>query len=176
MRLKRVFLLALSIWLRAGFLVGSEEIEDISYLLKSRDLANVGGTAVNLLILELKNPFSSFHNDVMDALVKIGDAAVEPLINAVRDESETDVKLRVVEVLGKIGDSRAVDTLVGFLTHSDEFLRCCVAVALGNIGDARAVGPLTESLENEDGGVRLAVLESLEKIKSRQAMGPKNEQ
>lgn len=175
MRLKRIFPLVLSIWFGIGFLVSAEEVEDISSLLKGRDLASMDDAAINLLILELKNPFSPFHNDVMDMLVKIGGVAVEPLINAVKDESEIDVKLKVVEVLGKIGDSCAVEPLVGFLIHRDEFLRCCAAVALGNIGDARAVDPLTKLLEREDGGVRLAILESLEKIKSRQAMRPKDE-
>lgn len=175
MRLKRVFSLILSILLLSWLLVNSEEIEDISSLLKSRDLASMDDAAINLLILELKNPFSSFHNDVMNALVKIGNAAVEPLISAVKAENEIDVKLKVVEVLGKIGDSRAVEPIIGFLTHRDEFLRCCAAVALGNIGDARAVEPLTKLLGSEDGGVRLAVLESLEKIKGRQALRPKDE-
>ncbi|MFH1287384.1 MAG: HEAT repeat domain-containing protein [bacterium] len=139
----------------------------------AKTLVNMGNAAVDLLILELNNSFSSFHNEVMSVLVTIGGSAVEPLIDMLKNESESDVKLKVVEILGKIGDNRAVEPLIGFLTYQDDiFLRWGAAVALGNIKDVRAVSPLIESLRNEEGGVRLAVLESLGKIKDKRAVEP----
>jgi hypothetical protein len=93
-----------------------------------------------------------------DALGEIGDpSAVEPLIGALEDDFDSEVRESAADALGMIGAPRAVEPLIGVLENdSDSDVRRLVADALGKIGDARAVGPLVTALENDsDSNVRL---------------------
>jgi len=84
-----------------------------------------------------------------DALVELGQLAVEPLIQALKDE-DSDVGEKVAEALGEIGDARAVEPLIQALKDEDSDVGEKVAEALGEIGDARAVEPLAALLKDED--------------------------
>lgn len=117
--------------------------------------------------------------EATDALVKIGEKAVETLctvvqkekgntcqaaidaLGRIRDHRATEsllVRLQdadvggrraVVVALGRIRDPRAVDTLIGLLPQADLAMRRAVAEALGRIEDARAIDPLVALLESE---------------------------
>ncbi|MBI3303281.1 MAG: HEAT repeat domain-containing protein [Deltaproteobacteria bacterium] len=77
----------------------------------------------------------------MDALVRIGPAAVGSLVAALRDRDE-NVRGRAAQALGRLRDTRAVDPLMAALKDKDWFVREAAAEALGRIGDVRAVGSL----------------------------------
>ena len=109
-------------------------------------------------------------------LARSGDErAIRPLIVALKDDGDWEVRALVAEVLAGTGDDRAVDPLIGALKDSHWYVRKKAAEALGSIGDARvidpsitskAVEPLTEALKDNDEDVREAAAEALKKIKA----------
>ena len=89
-----------------------------------------------------------------EALVGMGEAAVDPLIAAVGEErmpaSERETAARA---LGMIGDGRAVEPLIEMLGRQVRFsdqtkAYKAAAEALGRIGDPRAVEPLIDGLRH----------------------------
>ncbi|MDY6836292.1 MAG: HEAT repeat domain-containing protein [Chloroflexota bacterium] len=125
-------------------------------------------------------------------LAKLGNKAVAPLIDALRDKSQP-VRWGAAWALGEIKDVRAVEPLVESLKDEDSWVqmdavqalakigkpavdllvialqdeswvaRSKAAEALGKIGDKRAVEPLIEALRDEYGDVREKAAEALEK-------------
>jgi HEAT repeat protein len=92
-----------------------------------------------------------------DALAKIGKAAVERLVDALKfalENSRHDIQLVAVEALGTAGDPRAVDVLVTALRREEPVLRRVTANALGKIRDDRSVAALVTALGDEDRIVR----------------------
>jgi len=92
-----------------------------------------------------------------DALVGIGEDAVEPLIGILQDINRHNwycARFRtssylVAQTLGRIGDAKAVEPLIETLLKNDEFpdVQQSTAEALGRIGDRRAVDPLIGALD-----------------------------
>lgn len=101
--------------------------------------------AVHVLIKALGNEHLSAN--AVDALARIGEPAVRPLIKAVKSKDE-QVRRNAVEALGKIGDPEAVDVLIKALKDSDYAVRCGAAIALGEIQDDDAVPALIEALRD----------------------------
>jgi HEAT repeat protein len=118
-----------------------------------------------------------------EALVELGEAAVEPLIAVLNEQGcytsvlsyyslaeplalgkGSHLRALAAEALGKLGDRRAVEPLIAALRDSSLGLRCEAARALGELGDARAVAPLMESLESVFGEDRGAAAAALGKI------------
>lgn len=113
---------------------------------------------------------------VAEALVRIGAAAVEPLLPALK-APDAGARQAAATVLGEIGDGRAVDGLVEVLQTDDSYaVRTAAAVALGQIKDARAIWALVHTLKLRDetsaerqaalDGLRQAAARSLHKIGS----------
>ncbi len=133
--------------------------------------------AVAMLIDALRGLYG--YRDVPErafmALVKIGPAAVEPLIAVLEGYFHQDVKKRAVEALVKIGTA-AVEPLSAVLKDKDKDnywdVQSRVAMALGNIGDARAVEPLIAALKDSHTIVQWNVVEALEKIGDARAVNP----
>jgi HEAT repeat protein len=69
----------------------------------------------------------------LDALVKIGPPAVEPLIGVLKDES-AHVRSFAAEGLGELGDKRAIQPLVALLKDEDEEVRRSATKALTKLG------------------------------------------
>jgi hypothetical protein len=109
-------------------------------------------------------------------LARSGDErAIRPLIVALKDDGDWEVRATVAEALVVTGDDRAVDPLIGALKDPHWYVRKKAAEALGSIGDARvvdpsitskAVEPLIEALKDNDEGVREAASEALDKIRA----------
>ena len=109
----------------------------------------------------------------MNALVSIGEPAVEPLIEALGDkEIKTGTRCYAAEALGNIGDNRALKPLIEALGDEETFIKFYAAEALGNIGDNRAVEPLIEALKDEDENVRKAAAYALGEIGDNRALEP----
>jgi len=87
------------------------------------------------------------------ALEEIGEPAVAPLIDALKD-ADRNVRSGAVCALGYIRDQRAVDPLIGALKDPDAQVRTSAAIALADLGSNRAVGPLIEALRDKDDCVR----------------------
>lgn len=147
-------------------------VEPLIVLLKSKDgsgrkvameLLGVLGDAraVEPLIDELLDEHLNPYPEVVNALCKIGAAAVEPLIAALKNENKF-TREAAVEILSKLGDTRAVDPLIVVLKEDGYWVvRREAAKVLGKFGDARAVGPLFAAREDPDDTTRLAAMTAL---------------
>ncbi|MBL8155592.1 MAG: HEAT repeat domain-containing protein [Anaerolineae bacterium] len=117
------------------------------------------------------DPELNVQEDATWALVRIGAAAVEPLIHALSDPSAA-ARHNAAHTLGKIGDGRAVDGLIGALRDGDAPVRLKAAYALGQIGDGRAAQGLVDLLADPDLNVRWMAVEVLERLKAVEAVLP----
>ena len=153
-------------------------------------LGEIGDSrAVEPLIKILNDLNSNVRWAAAEALKKIGESAVEPLIESLKDEK---IRILAAVALGEIGDFRAVEPLIESLKDDypkaqwaaaealqkigktaveplieslkDERARIPAVVALGEIGDSRAVEPLTKILQDKNADVRWAAMNALEKI------------
>jgi HEAT repeat protein len=103
--------------------------------------------AVGLLLQAFQDNETNVSGAAREAMGKIGNAAVEPLVTALGDAA---VSKPAVEALVRIG-SPAMQPLLAALRHSDRsvkgfMVRNAAAEALGGIGDAQAVEPLVDAL------------------------------
>lgn len=130
--------------------------------------------AARHLVRILTKNCSRDRNEVIKAIVKLENTAVEPLIEALGEESEY---LRIsAALLGKIGNKKAVEPLIDTMYKTkDHFARTEAAKALGNIGDARAVEPLIRALGDEWRGMRCSAARALGNIGDNRAVEPLTE-
>jgi HEAT repeat protein len=103
-----------------------------------------------LSVTESKNTYKG----ATQALVKIGDIALEPLIEALKQS-----RYPVAEALGEMGDARAVDPLIEAL--EDGQVQTKAAKALGKIGDPHAVEPLISVLKSHNSYLVQSAVEAL---------------
>lgn len=93
-----------------------------------------------------------------EALARIGEASIEPLLAALDDPNRL-TRGYAAKALGEIGNHRAVPRLIDVLSDlaEDIWVRRQAAEALGRIGDRRALLPLLQVLDVEDVGISAAV-------------------
>jgi HEAT repeat protein len=118
------------------------------------------------LMLQLRS--DEFKDDATNALVELGEPALERLVKALKDKDET-VRKQAVLALGRIKHNGAVDPLIEMLADADWFTRLTAAAALEAIGDPRgrdAIKPLTK---DPDMVVRMRVERILAKWKRQPA-------
>src|SRR5207247_5266048 len=84
------------------------------------------------LLAQLRS--DEFKEDATEALVELGQPAVEKLVAALKDKDE-NVRKQAVIALGRIKDSGAVEALIERLQDKDWFIRLTAAAALETIGD-----------------------------------------
>jgi HEAT repeat protein len=118
------------------------------------------------LMIQLRS--DEFKDDATNALVELGEPALERLVKALKDKDEM-VRKQAVLALGRIKHGGAVDPLIEMLTDADWFTRLTAAAALEAIGDSRgrdAIKPLTK---DPDMVVRMRVERILAKWKKQPA-------
>jgi HEAT repeat protein len=127
--------------------------------------------AVAPLITALKrDEFSGVRWKAAEALSKMGNPAVEPLIATLKHPDE-DVRWKAAIALGEIGNPNAIEPLIHLLSDDDRFVRSRAAHALSMIGE-QAVFPLIHALKKGDAGVRWGAALALGKIKKPLAVEP----
>jgi len=104
------------------------------------------------------------------ALGLIGEAAVDPLIRALR-EGDGNLRWGAAIALGKIRDPRAVEHLIRALADKYENVRAESATSLAGIGKP-ALGPLLSFLKFSDGPARLEVVSALGEMRDSEAIQP----
>jgi HEAT repeat protein len=104
-------------------------------------LVKIGNPGMKPLVAALDNRDKKVCQAVTETLVKIGKPAIEPLIAATKDE-KISVRELAVELLGKIGDASAVLPLITALEDRNGDVCEMAAMALGMLSDSRAVEPL----------------------------------
>jgi len=140
----------------------------------SSSLQTIGGPmAAACLIPLIGSEDIVIRNLAMDILVNMGECAVDPAIQALRDE-DGDVRKFGADILGMVGDPRGAESLCKALWDTDENVAYSAAEALGKIGDTKGVGPLLEAFRKLE-HVRTPAAEALGKIGGEEAVGALSE-
>ncbi len=126
---------------------------------------------INGLISALHNSDWHVRSDAQNALVEIGDPAVDPLLSAL-DSPDSQINALIVSILGSMREPRAVEPLITLLGTDNHYLLTVVIGALGKIGDTRAVDPLIDLLKTSNRPIQLEVISALEKIGDARAAAP----
>lgn len=131
--------------------IGKPAVESLIQALKDedKDLRGRSAWALDELGWKPGNDTEKAHYLIAkggwDELVKVGEPAVEPLIEALQDEAG-DVRQGAALALGAIGDAKAVQPLIQALQVDAMYVRRKSAKALGEIGDLRAAGAIIDWL------------------------------
>lgn len=91
-------------------------------------------------------------------------AAIEPLINTLRDHNKL-VRREASTALARFGQD-AVDPLINILDDDDWKVRGAAAWALGNLKDEKAIEPLEKLLDDESGFVKAGAKNAIQNIKN----------
>jgi HEAT repeat protein len=118
------------------------------------------------LLAQLRS--DEFKEDATEALVELGQPAVEKLVAALKDKDE-NVRKQAVIALGRIKDSGAVEALIERLQDKDWFIRLTAAAALETIGDERGREAIKPLLQDPDLVVKMRVERILAAWKKRTA-------
>ena len=109
-------------------------------------------------------------NDVIETLVRFGEAAVDALIVQL-GQDDVDTRRASAIALGRISNRRAVPALIARLDEDERDVRLPAVAALGNIGDGRAFLPLLALLGDPDTGIRQAAIGALNSLGHRDMAG-----
>ena len=104
------------------------------------------------------------------ALSEIGQSAVEPLINALKDD-EWRVRWQAAETLGEIGDVRAIKPLINILKDENNGVRSNSIISLVKIGEP-AVELLINALKDKEWQMKGHAAETLGEIGDVNAVIP----
>ena len=131
----------------------------------SQALIRIGEPAVGPLIDALASNNMRKRAKAAVTLEQLGEVAALPLIK-VLEHRDAEVRKEAVEILGRIGDAQIVEPLIRFLEHRDSEVRTTAVELLGQVGDKRAVEPLIEVLRQRKVSESY-VVEALLKLKWR---------
>lgn len=106
------------------------------------------------------------------ALVKIGDEAVDALVEALLYGEFSDLRYKAAWALGKIGNSRAVEPLGKTMQNdSDYVVREWCAAALEAVGDVKAAPYLVQAMQKDSSkDVRLRASVALRNLGAAEAL------
>jgi tetratricopeptide (TPR) repeat protein len=114
---------------------------------RTRDEEKQDKTQLNELVTALADEDYSIGNSAADALVRIGNPAVESLIAALQSDNE-DTLFRAARALGRIGDARAIEPLIKLHKNAPSSrVRNATGMALGQFGDPHAIPTLVDLLK-----------------------------
>jgi len=102
--------------------------------------------------------------DLLHAIEKMGDAAVDPLIKALEDREGT-VRKFAATLLGKLGDPRAIEPLGMTLYDMHHDVGSAAAESLAKFG-APALDVLIEALSHPEMWIRIHSVSALSRIKN----------
>lgn len=134
-------------------------------------------SAVAPLVEGLKQ--KAFRSEARQALRKLGNLAVDPLIDILRSADSdlwwnewfgdmpdvVSLRAEILSVLGDLGDERATAPLIELLEDASEVTRAAAASALGQLGSMNARGPLEALREDPAEWVRSAAAEAIARIR-----------
>jgi bilin biosynthesis protein len=155
----------------AAFSLG--KISDSSTDIISDSDTFAGESTIKQLINSLNNESIDVRKNAAGALIKIGEPAVEMIIDALVDENWR-VRWHSAEILGEIKDDRAVKPLINSLNDENNGVRSNSIIALIEIGEP-AVKMLINALDDENWRIRLHSAEILGEIKDDRAVKPLKE-
>jgi HEAT repeat protein len=114
-------------------------------------------------LINALNGAGYLQQEVIDALIKMGDMTVEPMKRC-WPSLYKDTQKYLIYVLKTIGTDKAVDALIYLMNYQENLARDDAAYALGHIGGKKAVEPLIKALNDDNFSVRVAAYEALENM------------
>ncbi len=111
-------------------------------------------------------------NSATEALIRIGDPAIEPIVRRLQTEADVDVRLSLVNLLGDLRSPEAFTMLMGMLDlEQDINIASSVVSSLGKYRDATVLPLLMTTLQTrEDLWLKFHVIEALGEIGDRAAL------
>jgi HEAT repeat protein len=159
-----------------GFLAGIGAYQAILEIAKLKVVheSKLGSGSSDDQVIEIVNQFiGDFNNEAVDedmveyALLKIGEPAVKPLIDALNSkENEESVREKAAYLLGEMKADSALEDLEKALRKDEPYVRKLAAEALGKIGGDTAIRYLQKALENESSYAREGAAYALGKMKA----------
>ncbi len=101
-----------------------------------------------------------------------GSKSLEELLQALRRDSDPQVRWQAAVELEALKDARAIPGLIEALKDRDPLVRTGAAEALKGIPNPMALQPLVQALRDRDTAVRRAATEGLGKIGDKAAVAP----
>ena len=110
-------------------------------------------------------------NSATEALIRIGEDAIIPIVERLRVERDVDVRLSLVNLLGDLRSSDAFDILVETLEGEPDInVSSSIVSSLGKYRDAAALPHLLRVLQREDLWLKFHAIEALGEIGDRAAL------
>jgi|GEM_PF-1451471 len=129
---------------------------------QEKDQANLKNK-IEFLIESLNSANEAIRNNAANDLSNIGEAAIKPLVRALKEKEEF-VKIAINWILAKIGGP-VIDDTIPLLKDKDSSVRLCATDILKKIKDIKAIEPLLETFkEDRDDRVRWGALIALGEI------------
>ncbi|MBU8934586.1 MAG: HEAT repeat domain-containing protein [candidate division Zixibacteria bacterium] len=119
-------------------------------------------TGAHLLIRFLGHEDIGTRNLASEILIKIGQPAVQPLIDNLADD-DYDIRKFIVDILGLIKDETAVDALCKSLWDDNSNVVVSATEALGEVGSPKCIPELIKVYERVE-DARLQAVEAMGKI------------
>ncbi len=141
--------------------IGSPAVDGLLRLLRDWDVRRYAIAAMGKikdervldpLVQQLRS--DEFKEFATDALVELGQPAVEKLLAALKDKDEV-VRKQAIIALGQIKDSSSLDALIEMLQDKDWFTRIQAAAAIEAIHDDRGKDAIKALLKDSDEVVRM---------------------
>jgi len=128
---------------------------------------------IKQLIRDLEHKKSGIRKEAAIALGKIvSEKPIEPLINTLNRDKDSEVRSAAAFALGKAGSEKAIEPLINTLNRDkDSEVRSAAAFALGKAGSEKAIEPLINALNRDkDNSVCSGAASSLGEIGSEKAI------
>src|SRR5438270_5105128 len=110
-------------------------------------------------------------NSATEALIRIGEDAIIPIVDRLRVEHDVDVRLSLVNLLGDLRSSDAFDILVETLEGEPDInVSSSIVSSLGKYRDAAALPHLLRVLRRDDLWLKFHAIEALGEIGDRSAL------
>ncbi len=119
--------------------------------------------ALEMFITMLGDPVPLVSQEIVKALLVIGNDALDPLIDAL-NIANSITKRYAATTLGLLKDKKAVPPLLDLLNDPNWVVRKSVVGALGELNDKRAINAILNKLEDEHEEVALAATKALTSI------------
>jgi HEAT repeat protein len=119
-----------------------------------------------------------FRNEIADALIRIGEPVIQPLIDAHSKVFDTwchEAPVILEKIYKSLKDDKIFNIIIDCLNKNDKgkgWLRMTAAEALGRIKDKRAEEPLIDIIVRKGAHINSEVVTALAKLKSDKAVLP----
>ncbi len=130
------------------------------------------GEIVEGLIAALADPENAGkRNSSTEALIRIGDPAIDAIVNHLRRETDIDVRLSLVNLLGDLRSAEGFSILMELLEgEKDINVSSSIVSSLGKYRDASSLPALMRVLKREDLWLKFHVVEAFGEIGDRAAL------